>query len=102
MPTVVVGRGSDAVDFGFDRGVFIVQGDALRIGDCAGCRFGGQGYGAVKERGDLRECAVCNLQFADAVGGIAGRLRSGGDVSLQPVGDGQAGRIVGAGIDARA
>jgi len=94
------GAGADGVNFREDGGVFGLNRDALRIGDGAGAGFGGQGNGAVEQSGDLGERAIGELQFTDAVVGIAHGLGQGGDVGLQPIGNGQSGGIVCTGVDA--
>jgi hypothetical protein len=101
LPAVEIGGRADAVDFRFDRLIFRVQRAALLVRDGAGGRFRGQRDRAIEQRGDLRKCAVCYLQFANAVSGVACRLRQSRDVGLQAVGNGEAGRIVRAAVDAR-
>src|SRR4030095_3041869 len=51
--------------------------------------------------GDLRQRAVSGLQQSDAGGCVLRRLREGGDVGVEAVGERQAGGIVSAAVDAR-
>ncbi len=100
---VIGGVGADAIDFGLDRLEFRIQRLALRaVIDGAVGRLGGQGDGAIQQGGDLRQGAIGDLQFAHTFIGVHGGLGKGGDVGLQSIGNGQAGCIIGAGIDPRA
>ena len=80
--------------------IFGVERDPLRIGDGAGGGFGGQRDGAVEQGGDLGQCPICYLEFADAVRRVTRGLGQGCDVRFEAVGDGQTSRIVSAAIDA--
>ena len=94
------GVAADPVDFCLDRRELGIQRRTLRVGHGAGGRFGGQRNRAIQQRGDLGERAVGHLQVAHAIVCVAGRLRQGGDVGMQAIGNGQAGCVIGAAVDA--
>ena len=97
---MVVGVGSNAVDFCLDRLILIVQRNPLRISDRARRRLGGQRDRAIQKRAHLGQRSISHLQRSYTVVRVAGRLGKRADIGLQAIGDRQAGSIVRAAIDA--
>lgn len=92
---------ANAVDFRSDRGILIGDCGELIGSQAAISGLRGQRHSAVEQRGDLGKRAVSHLQLAYAVRGVLRGLLKRGNVGLQPVNNGQSGRIVSSTVDPR-
>ncbi len=98
---VVGRRRTDVVDFREDRLILLVRGGVLGAVQRAVRRFGGQRDRAVEQAVHLRERTVSDLQQADAVAGIGGRLGESRAVRRQAVSQGETSRVVRTGVERR-